>query len=125
MALASHTEKDVVMGLLRAAVIGPAFTPGSRGSYNHRSVSDLEPHSWGFSLSGLSQAGTMPNFYSEIYLHVTWHTKESQPLLNEQVELLIHRVLRKRIIDTPGVLCTRSAGLRPTSIWPFRSCRQF
>ena len=30
------------------------------------------------------------NFYSEINLHITWHTKESSPLLVPKVETEVH-----------------------------------
>ncbi len=43
------------------------------------------------------------NYYSEIHLHVTWHTKESSPLLTPDLETFVHRWLEKRIVDTPGV----------------------
>jgi REP element-mobilizing transposase RayT len=41
------------------------------------------------------------NYYSEIHLHIVWHTKNSSPLLTPTVEAVTHRALRKRIIDTP------------------------
>jgi putative transposase len=42
------------------------------------------------------------NFYSEIHLHVTWHTKQSAPLLTPDVESFVHRWLEKRIVNTQG-----------------------
>ena len=42
------------------------------------------------------------NYYSEINLHVVWHTKDSAPLLTPDVETLTHRCLRQRIINTEG-----------------------
>jgi putative transposase len=42
------------------------------------------------------------NYYSEINLHLVWHTKNSLPLLTPEVEKLAHRFLKKRIVDTPG-----------------------
>ena len=42
------------------------------------------------------------NYYSEINLHIVWHTKTNLPLLSPEVEPLAHRFLKKRIIDTPG-----------------------
>ncbi len=42
------------------------------------------------------------NYYSEINLHITWHCKDSLPLLNPQVDLLVHRCVRERIVNTPG-----------------------
>jgi putative transposase len=42
------------------------------------------------------------NFYSEINLHLTWHTKESLPLITKRVEPILYRYLRQRLINTPG-----------------------
>ncbi|MGA2032517.1 MAG: IS200/IS605 family transposase [Thermoguttaceae bacterium] len=42
------------------------------------------------------------NYYSEIYLHITWHAKDSLPLLTPDVEALAHREVKQRIIRTPG-----------------------
>ena len=36
------------------------------------------------------------NYYSEIYLHLTWHTKLSRPLLNPDVEALTYRCLKEK-----------------------------
>jgi putative transposase len=43
------------------------------------------------------------NYYSEINLHVVWHTKESLPLLTPEVEQLVHRHLRRKCVDAAGV----------------------
>ena len=43
------------------------------------------------------------NYYSEINLHLTWHTKDSAPLLTPQVEAVVHHYVRGRCINTPGV----------------------
>jgi putative transposase len=43
------------------------------------------------------------NVYSEINLHVTWHTKGSAALLEPKIEALVHRHLRGKCINTPGV----------------------
>ncbi len=50
------------------------------------------------------------NYYSEINLHITWHTKNSLPLLNEKIEPLAHRALKKRLLDTDGVLVHEIGG---------------
>lgn len=50
------------------------------------------------------------NHYSEINLHVTWHTKESMPLLTQQVEPLAHRYLRQKIISIPGAFVHEIGG---------------
>jgi hypothetical protein len=64
------------------------------------------------------------NFYSEINLHMTWHTKESYPMLVPQVEAVVHHYLRGRCINTPGVFVTRSAAPRLTCICVCRRCRR-
>jgi putative transposase len=43
------------------------------------------------------------NYYSEINLHVTWHTKNSLPLLTPTVEPLVHRYIKQRLIQEEGV----------------------
>ncbi len=51
------------------------------------------------------------NFYSEINLHIVWHTKDSMPLLTPQVEPLAHWFLKKRIADTPGAFYHEIGGI--------------
>jgi putative transposase len=43
------------------------------------------------------------NVYSEIHLHITWHTKGSAPVLVDSVEQRVHHYLRHRALQTPGV----------------------
>jgi REP element-mobilizing transposase RayT len=43
------------------------------------------------------------NYFSEINLHIVWHTKGSSPLLTPDVERVTHRILRARATATPGV----------------------
>src|SRR4051794_31814427 len=43
------------------------------------------------------------NSYSEINLHIVWHTKESAPLLTPEVETVAHNAIRQRILQTRGV----------------------
>jgi putative transposase len=50
------------------------------------------------------------NCYSEIHLHAVWHTKLSMPLLTPQVESLVHRQIRKRLVETPGVFVHEIGG---------------
>lgn len=50
------------------------------------------------------------NYYSEINLHVTWHTITSRPLLTQQIEAETHGYLRQRMIDTPGVFVHEIGG---------------
>jgi REP element-mobilizing transposase RayT len=51
------------------------------------------------------------NYYSEINLHIVWHTKESSPLLTAQVESIVHHYLRGKCIDTPGVYVHAVGGI--------------
>ena len=51
------------------------------------------------------------NYYSEINLHIVWHTKDSLPLLTPTVEPAAHRLLRKRIIETPSVFVHEIGGI--------------
>src|ERR1700680_929735 len=63
------------------------------------------------------------NFYSEINLHITWHTKESAPLLIPKIQAEVHHYLRGRCINTPGVFVHEVGGTEThvhlcVSIWP-------
>jgi putative transposase len=61
---------------------------------------------------GFKDRATMSkNYYSEINLHVTWHTIVNRPLLTPQIEAETHRYLRKRMIDTPGVFVHEIGGI--------------
>ena len=51
------------------------------------------------------------NYYSEINLHVAWHTKQSSPLLVPNVETIAHHYLRGRCINTPGVFIHEIGGI--------------
>ena len=51
------------------------------------------------------------NYYSEINLHITWHTKESSPLLIPKIESIVHHYLRGRCIDTQGVYIHEIGGI--------------
>jgi putative transposase len=42
------------------------------------------------------------NYYSEINLHIVWHTKLSRPMLRGDVETAAHRALQHRLVKTPG-----------------------
>jgi putative transposase len=50
------------------------------------------------------------NYYSEINLHLTWHTKESLPLLTTDIEPLAHRYIRQKIINTEGAFVHEIGG---------------
>ena len=51
------------------------------------------------------------NYYSEINLHLTWHTKNSAPLLTTPVESIVHHYLRGRCINTSGVFIHEIGGI--------------
>ena len=51
------------------------------------------------------------NYYAEINLHITWHTKESSPLLVQEIEIMVHRYIRGRCINTPGVFIHEIGGI--------------
>jgi putative transposase len=51
------------------------------------------------------------SYYSEINLHIVWHTKDSFPLLTTEIEPLAHRFLKKRIVDTPGAFYHEIGGI--------------
>ena len=44
------------------------------------------------------------NYYSELHVHVTWHTKGNLPLLTPELEAKVHTHLRHRCAQTPGVI---------------------
>jgi putative transposase len=51
------------------------------------------------------------NYYSEINLHVTWHTKDGLPLLTPTVEPLVHRYIKQRLIHEKGVFVHEIGGI--------------
>src|SRR5258708_5869183 len=51
------------------------------------------------------------NFYSEINLHVVFHTKKSLPLVTPEVEPLAWRSIRQKLINTPGVFVHEIGGI--------------
>ncbi len=51
------------------------------------------------------------NYYAEINLHITWHTKASAPLLEPKVEAIVHHYLRGRCINTEGVYIHEIGGI--------------
>jgi REP element-mobilizing transposase RayT len=51
------------------------------------------------------------NYYSEIHLHITWHTKESAPLLVPKVAAIVYHALRGKCINTPGVFMHEIGGI--------------
>jgi len=58
----------------------------------------------GLLVSALAVQSTMShNYYSEINLHLVWHTKLSRPLLNGDVESLAWAALREKAANIGGV----------------------
>lgn len=51
------------------------------------------------------------NVYSEINLHITWHTKESLRVLVDQIENRAHHYLRHRMLQTPEVIVHEVGGV--------------
>ena len=50
------------------------------------------------------------NYYSEINLHMVWHTKQSLPLLSPAIESATHAFLQKRLVDTEGIFVHEIGG---------------
>jgi putative transposase len=97
-------NRRVVYDPFRAAVLGPAFTPGWEET-EIRIVMPVYGHPAGF------EGRMSRNYYSEINLHLTWHTKESLPLLTPQVRDAVYRFVRQRIINTPGAFVHEIGGI--------------
>jgi len=53
----------------------------------------------------------MSKVYSELHVHIVWHTKDSLPLLNSEVEKLAHDSLRARCVEEPGVFVHEIGGI--------------
>ncbi len=41
--------------------------------------------------------------YSEINLHITWHTKMNMPLITPAIAPKLYQFVKRKIIETPGV----------------------
>ena len=65
----------------------------------------------GLSHSAFSEAYMSRQYYSELNLHMVWHTKESSPVLTQLVEPLAHRELRQKLVNTPGVFVHEIGGI--------------
>jgi len=48
--------------------------------------------------------------HSEINLHIVWHVKDNAPVLRDEIELQLHRFIRGKAIQTPGVYCHEVGG---------------
>ncbi len=42
--------------------------------------------------------------YAEINLHFTWHTKQSEPVLTEEIESRLNHYVKHRVLEASGVL---------------------
>ena len=51
------------------------------------------------------------NYYSEINLHIAWHTKASSPLLIPKVEVEAHHALRAKCVNASGVYIHAVGGI--------------
>lgn len=51
------------------------------------------------------------NVYSELNLHVTWHTKNNLPVLVDQIENRTHHYLRHRMLQTQEVIVHEVGGV--------------
>lgn len=51
------------------------------------------------------------NVYWELYLHLVWRTKNSEPLLTPQVEPLAHKFLIHRALQTPEAIVHAVGGI--------------
>ncbi len=50
------------------------------------------------------------NVYSEIFLHIVWHTKDSAPMIREAFRDHLYAFLRKRCNNTDGARCYAIGG---------------
>jgi putative transposase len=44
------------------------------------------------------------NIFSEIHLHITWHVKDSSPILRGRIEQHIHRYIHDKIAEASGAI---------------------
>ncbi|MEE8583723.1 MAG: IS200/IS605 family transposase, partial [Acidobacteriota bacterium] len=51
------------------------------------------------------------NVYSEINLHITWHTKQNVPVIRNRIEDRLHHYLRSRVSKTQGTLLHEVGGV--------------
>ena len=99
------------------AVFGPAFTPGWRSAIVSQSSACVEgPFTGVLAVRASAKRTRTPavpmsrNYYSEINLHLTWHTKDSLPLLSDEVEPLAHRYVKQKIVNTQGAFVHEIGG---------------
>lgn len=51
------------------------------------------------------------NVFSEIHLHLTWHTENSAKVLEDAVDSQLHRYIRQRALQTDGVIVHAIGGV--------------
>jgi putative transposase len=49
--------------------------------------------------------------YSEIYLHITWYTKQNAPVIKGELEKRIYEFLKQKVTQTPGASVHQIGGL--------------
>lgn len=49
--------------------------------------------------------------YSEINLHITWHTKGNLPLIKEKIEPKLFQFLKHKILETPETIVHAVGGI--------------
>ncbi len=49
--------------------------------------------------------------YSEINFHITWHTKNSLPMITRRIEERLHHYLAHKVIETPGAYLHAIGGI--------------
>jgi len=58
---------------------------------------------WWKPSGNFNEAMMAAHVYHEIYLHLTWHTKESLPLITPEIEPEVFQFFRDRCVKTKGV----------------------
>ena len=53
----------------------------------------------------------MPHHYSEIHLHAVWHVKGNQPLLDAGLEPIVHKAIRTKLNQVPGLILHAIGGI--------------
>lgn len=56
------------------------------------------------------------NYYSEIYLHIVWHTKESAPMLNPRIEPQAFEAIRQKMRSSFKEVILFEIGGTPTHL---------
>ncbi len=51
------------------------------------------------------------DFYSEINLHIVWHTKQSLPLLTPAIEAFVHHQVKHRLLAEEGIVVHAIGGI--------------